>query len=94
MESIRQVKCPSCGATVAWTESSRFRPFCSARCRSIDLGDWAAERHRIAGEPLDPAADAPDPQQTSPAGGGGAELTPVVARNGATRPPGHPRRRG
>jgi uncharacterized protein len=35
---------------VPWIEASRFRPFCSERCRMTDLGDWAAERHRIAGE--------------------------------------------
>jgi endogenous inhibitor of DNA gyrase (YacG/DUF329 family) len=59
--SVRQVKCPACGKTVAWHESNRFRPFCSERCRSMDLGAWAAERHRIAGEPVDavpgPGAD-------------------------------------
>jgi len=51
------VKCPSCGAQVAWTESNRFRPFCSQRCRTIDLGAWAAERHRIAGDSLDAPPD-------------------------------------
>ncbi len=48
--TVRQVKCPGCGRAVAWDESSRFRPFCSERCRTMDLGAWAAERHRIAGE--------------------------------------------
>jgi endogenous inhibitor of DNA gyrase (YacG/DUF329 family) len=55
-----QVRCPSCGAKVAWVESSRFRPFCSERCRTMDLGAWAAERHRIAGDPIDDAPDAAD----------------------------------
>ncbi|HUD24502.1 MAG TPA: DNA gyrase inhibitor YacG [Burkholderiaceae bacterium] len=53
-----QVKCPACGAPVPWTESSRFRPFCCERCRIMDLGAWAAERHRIAGEPADGPPDA------------------------------------
>ena len=53
-----QVKCPACGAPVPWTESSRFRPFCSERCRIMDLGAWAAERHRSAGEPADGPPDA------------------------------------
>lgn len=57
MASIRQVKCPTCGAQVPWHESSPFRPFCSERCRAIDLGDWAAERHRIAGDPLERPPD-------------------------------------
>jgi endogenous inhibitor of DNA gyrase (YacG/DUF329 family) len=64
--SVRQVKCPACGKAVVWQESSRFRPFCSERCRTMDLGAWAAERHRIAGEAVDAAPDAagapePDP---------------------------------
>ena len=51
------VKCPVCGTPVAWAASSRWRPFCSERCRTIDLGDWAADRHVIPGrdgEALDP----------------------------------------
>lgn len=42
------VNCPHCGQTVPWTPESRWRPFCSERCRLIDLGDWLDERHRIA----------------------------------------------
>jgi endogenous inhibitor of DNA gyrase (YacG/DUF329 family) len=44
------VSCPTCGKTVEWTESSRWRPFCSERCKLIDLGEWMSEAHRIAGE--------------------------------------------
>jgi endogenous inhibitor of DNA gyrase (YacG/DUF329 family) len=58
MTSSRIVQCPNCGAPVAWIETSRFRPFCSERCRTMDLGAWAAGRHRIAGEPIDEAPDA------------------------------------
>jgi uncharacterized protein len=58
MPSPRLVKCPTCSTPVAWTEASRFRPFCSERCRTMDLGDWAAERHRIAGEALGEGPDA------------------------------------
>jgi endogenous inhibitor of DNA gyrase (YacG/DUF329 family) len=43
----RTVSCPRCGASVAWTPASKFRPFCSERCKLIDLGEWAAERYRI-----------------------------------------------
>jgi endogenous inhibitor of DNA gyrase (YacG/DUF329 family) len=35
---------------VEWTEASRWRPFCSERCKLIDLGAWAAEKHAIPGE--------------------------------------------
>jgi uncharacterized protein len=44
------VRCPTCSRSVEWTEASRWRPFCSERCRLIDLGAWAAEQHVIPGE--------------------------------------------
>ncbi|MCU7811695.1 MAG: DNA gyrase inhibitor YacG [Candidatus Thiodiazotropha sp. (ex Notomyrtea botanica)] len=46
------VPCPTCNKPVAWRPTSRWRPFCSERCRLIDLGDWLDENHRIS-EPLD-----------------------------------------
>ncbi|MCB1878027.1 MAG: DNA gyrase inhibitor YacG [Chromatiales bacterium] len=47
-----QVRCPSCGAMVNWSEGSPWRPFCSERCKLIDLGDWATEAHRIPADPI------------------------------------------
>jgi endogenous inhibitor of DNA gyrase (YacG/DUF329 family) len=58
----RIVQCPTCGKPVAWTPEQRWRPFCSERCKLIDLGEWAAERHKIPGEPLEDGAE-PDPEQ-------------------------------
>ena len=43
MAQIRTVKCPQCGAPVRWVPENRFRPFCSERCKQIDLGAWASE---------------------------------------------------
>lgn len=43
------VNCPTCKAPVTWDESFPERPFCSHRCRLIDLGAWAAEEHVIEG---------------------------------------------
>ena len=43
----RIVKCPTCKRPVAWTPKNRWRPFCSERCKLIDLGDWFEERNRI-----------------------------------------------
>jgi len=43
------VDCPSCGTRVVWNAESTSRPFCSERCRLIDLGEWASEGHRISG---------------------------------------------
>ena len=46
-----EVACPQCRKKVAWRDDNPFRPFCSERCRLIDLGAWADGSHRIAGEP-------------------------------------------
>jgi hypothetical protein len=45
------VNCPTCGNKLEWSPQSKFRPFCSDRCRQIDLGAWAAEKYTIAGKP-------------------------------------------
>ncbi len=54
-----EVACPHCGKKVEWSERQRWRPFCSERCRLIDLGQWANEEHRIAGDDAEPPNDAP-----------------------------------
>ncbi|MEJ2141721.1 MAG: DNA gyrase inhibitor YacG [Gammaproteobacteria bacterium] len=46
----KTVKCPTCQKDVEWSEKSRWRPFCSERCKLIDLGEWANESHRIHGQ--------------------------------------------
>jgi len=38
-----------------WSESNPFRPFCSDRCRLIDLGAWLSEQRSIPGESAPPA---------------------------------------
>jgi endogenous inhibitor of DNA gyrase (YacG/DUF329 family) len=43
------IRCPLCKKEKAWKDNP-FRPFCSDRCRLIDLGKWASEEYRIAGE--------------------------------------------
>ena len=45
-----KVNCPTCGDIVEWTEAAEWRPFCSERCKLIDLGEWADEGYAIAGE--------------------------------------------
>jgi endogenous inhibitor of DNA gyrase (YacG/DUF329 family) len=44
---VRIVKCPQCNADVRWTPESTWRPFCSERCKTMDLGAWASERYRV-----------------------------------------------
>ncbi len=41
------VYCPTCKKPVSWVPESKYRPFCSDRCRLIDLGEWLAEENRI-----------------------------------------------
>lgn len=42
-----RVKCPTCRREIAYDSKSPFRPFCSERCRLIDLGAWSQESFRI-----------------------------------------------
>jgi len=46
-DSVIVVSCPTCHAKVRWQPQSRFRPFCSERCKLIDLGQWADEGYRM-----------------------------------------------
>ncbi len=55
MSKSLTVQCPTCSAPVEWRAENRFRPFCSDRCKLIDLGAWAAEEHAIPGDPLQDA---------------------------------------
>jgi uncharacterized protein len=52
-----RVPCPTCGKQVPWTPKSTWRPFCSERCRLIDLGDWLDENHRISESLLEDESD-------------------------------------
>ncbi len=45
--SMAESKCPCCGAKAAAREQNRAFPFCSARCRTIDLGAWLTEEYRV-----------------------------------------------
>ena len=57
---MRLVSCPRCGAQVAWSTENPYRPFCSERCKLIDLGDWAMEKYRVA---VEEDKDAPDGEE-------------------------------
>jgi uncharacterized protein len=50
------VTCPLCKKKTPWKDNL-FRPFCSDRCRLIDLGKWASDEYRIPGDKPDPAAE-------------------------------------
>ncbi len=42
------VKCPTCGRKLEWSSKNKFRPFCSSRCKLIDLGAWLDEKMVIS----------------------------------------------
>jgi uncharacterized protein len=52
--TTKTVSCPTCGKPVEWVRLQRWKPFCSERCKMIDLGDWLDERHRIPGDETNP----------------------------------------
>jgi len=43
----RQVLCPGCGQYSEYSSNNPWRPFCSERCKLIDMGQWASENYRI-----------------------------------------------
>jgi hypothetical protein len=49
---ILKVRCPRCGARTDWQDNPT-RPFCSEKCRLVDLGRWASEEYRVPGEKVD-----------------------------------------
>jgi uncharacterized protein len=54
----RLVTCPNCKKQSEYNSSNPFRPFCSERCKMIDLGDWANENYRIPdNKPIDDLDD-------------------------------------
>lgn len=45
--SLRQVKCPSCKKLTIYSAENPYRPFCSERCKTNDLGAWASESYKV-----------------------------------------------
>jgi endogenous inhibitor of DNA gyrase (YacG/DUF329 family) len=44
---VRTVTCPTCGGDSRYAADNPFRPFCSNRCKQIDLGAWDSEDFRV-----------------------------------------------
>jgi endogenous inhibitor of DNA gyrase (YacG/DUF329 family) len=61
------VACPTCGRELEW-QGAPFRPFCSERCRLIDLGGWFSEQRAIPGEgaPVEATPAHDDPREPRP----------------------------
>jgi uncharacterized protein len=57
----RTVACPICQNKLEWSGKSPFRPFCSERCKLVDLGAWASDAYRVAAQ-----EEAPDEESKPP----------------------------
>ena len=56
----RRVPCPTCRRPTPFGAANPWRPFCSERCRGVDLGAWASEGYRVAAaDPADTDKDRP-----------------------------------
>jgi uncharacterized protein len=49
MITAPRVRCPTCQRELSWSEQFPWRPFCSERCKMVDLGAWFSGEHQIAG---------------------------------------------
>lgn len=56
MNAITTIKCPQCRKETTLA-GNPYRPFCSQRCKMIDLGTWADEGYRIPGEKAPESGD-------------------------------------
>ena len=45
-----KISCPRCKKPTEYNEQNPFRPFCGERCKLLDLGAWAMEKHAIPGD--------------------------------------------
>lgn len=70
------VACPTCGQRTAFEAANPWRPFCSERCKTIDLGGWASDAYVIGGGPG---------ESDSGEDGGGADDGIRVPGGGASR---------
>lgn len=67
MKNAEKITCPTCKKQGTWRADNAFKPFCSERCKLIDLGEWANESRKIPGDNLDIdfSQDALDEQDNS-----------------------------
>ncbi len=58
--TTRKYACRQCGKPALLDTSNPWRPFCSERCKTLDLGEWFGERYSIPAESQDDFSDAAD----------------------------------
>lgn len=57
-------KCPTCQKPAAARATNPSSPFCSPRCRAIDLGKWLGEEYRVASNQVELDEDGDQPMKT------------------------------
>jgi uncharacterized protein len=62
----RHPRCPTCHRQIDWTEQFPQRPFCSDRCRLVDLGAWLSEGRAIPGNTAEASDNAPSDNLGTP----------------------------
>lgn len=45
------INCPTCSKEIEYSLENPFRPFCSERCRILDLGAWANAEYALSAQP-------------------------------------------
>ncbi|MFN5541083.1 MAG: DNA gyrase inhibitor YacG [Betaproteobacteria bacterium] len=50
---MKKVRCPQCAGISIYSTENRFRPFCSERCKMLDLGAWANDEYAIPGSTIE-----------------------------------------
>lgn len=58
-----RVLCPTCQRELVWSEQFPWRPFCSERCKMVDMGAWFAGTRQIAGEDGSAELPADEPRE-------------------------------
>jgi endogenous inhibitor of DNA gyrase (YacG/DUF329 family) len=62
----QRLRCPTCQRPIQWSEQFPYRPFCSDRCRLIDLGAWLSEKHAIPDDAPEAADERPPGSYKAP----------------------------
>jgi hypothetical protein len=57
------IVCPVCKNKTTWEENP-WRPFCSERCKLVDLGKWVLEEYKIAGAKQEEEQDKQEDKST------------------------------
>lgn len=60
---LRSLRCPICRTRVV--RAAPHFPFCSERCRLLDLGKWASGKYVVSTPIAEPEAAAPEPEHAS-----------------------------